>query len=183
MVGPIGVKKPGALPPDLQEFLQDTGGHGFIIVSFGSYVEKIIPKEKIDMMAAAFAKLKQKVLWRQKGRVSYTYRGLLCATLYQTNYCWCSDVIWTTLIFSRSVCNFKGILTSNGRTCQHWNLFFVFVLFFFFFIKIVKQRRPPPLPLWYYSCWLGAEYLKSRCWCNRFWIPGTAITLSPLLLR
>ena len=23
------------------------------------------------------------------------------------------------LIFSRSVCNFKGILTSNGRTCQH----------------------------------------------------------------
>ena len=75
MVGPIGVKKPGALPPDLQEFLQDTGGHGFIIVSFGSYVEKIIPKEKIDMMAAAFAKLKQKVLWRQKGS------GLLCATL------------------------------------------------------------------------------------------------------
>ena len=81
MVGPIGVKKPGALPPDLQEFLQDTGGHGFIIVSFGSYVEKIIPNEKIDMMAAAFAKLKQKVLWRQKGS------GLLCATLYQTNYC------------------------------------------------------------------------------------------------
>ena len=35
MVGPIGVKKPGVLPPDLQEFLQDTGGHGFIIVSFG----------------------------------------------------------------------------------------------------------------------------------------------------
>ena len=87
MVGPIGVKKPGALPPDLQEFLQDTGGHGFIIVSFGSYVEKIIPKETIDMMAAAFAKLKQKVLWRQKGSISYIYRGLLCATLYQTNYC------------------------------------------------------------------------------------------------
>ena len=87
MVGPIAVKKPGVLPPDLQEFLQDTGGHGFIIVSFGSYVEKIIPKEKIDMMAAAFAKLKQKVLWRQKGSISYIYRGLLCATLYQTNYC------------------------------------------------------------------------------------------------
>ena len=37
-------------------------------------------------------------------------------------------------------------LTSNGITCQHWNLFFVFVLFCFFFIKIVKQRRPPPPP-------------------------------------
>ena len=33
-------------------------------------MEKIIPKEKIDMMAAAFAKLKQKVLWRQRGSVS-----------------------------------------------------------------------------------------------------------------
>ena len=79
MVGPIGVKKPGVLPPDLQQFLQDTGGHGFIIVSFGSYVEKIIPKEKIDMMAAAFAKLKQKVLWRQKGS------GLLSVQRFSRN--------------------------------------------------------------------------------------------------
>ena len=66
MVGPIGVKKPRPLPLDLLEFINDAGEHGFIIVSFGSYVEKIVPKEKIDMMAAAFAKLKQKVLWRHK---------------------------------------------------------------------------------------------------------------------
>lgn len=159
MVGPIGVKKPGVLPPDLQEFLQDTGGHGFIIVSFGSYVEKIIPKERIDMMAAAFAKLKQKVLWRQKGSISYIYRGLLCATLYQTNYCWCSDVIF----------NFKR---KNMSTLK-----------FVFCYKNRQTALSPPLPLWYYSYWLGAEYLKSRCWCNRFWIPSTAITVSPLLLR
>ena len=68
-MGPIGVKKPKALPPDLQEFFDGAGGDGFIIVSFGSYVEKIIAKEKVDMMATAFAKLKQKVLWRLKGKL------------------------------------------------------------------------------------------------------------------
>lgn len=69
MVGPIGVKKPKSLPPDLQKFIDSAGGDGFIIVSFGSYVEKVIAKEKIDMMAIAFAKLKQKVLWRLKGKL------------------------------------------------------------------------------------------------------------------
>ena len=72
MVGPIGVKKPGPLPADLQEFLNNTGGYGFIIVSFGSYVEKIIAKDKIDMMATAFSKLRQKVLWRHKGKFKIT---------------------------------------------------------------------------------------------------------------
>lgn len=70
MVGPIGVKKPKSLPPDLQKFIDSAGGDGFIIVSFGSYVEKVIAKEKIDMMATAFAKLKQKVLWRLKGKLT-----------------------------------------------------------------------------------------------------------------
>jgi len=96
MVGPIGVKKPGALPPDLQEFLQDTGGHGFIIVSFGSYVEKIIPKEKIDMMAAAFAKLKQKVLWRQKGSgLQFLCNALASALLHfrdMFNTCYLNNI-------------------------------------------------------------------------------------------
>ena len=57
MVGPIGVKKPGALPPDLQEFLQDTGGHGFIIVSFGSYVEKNHPQRKDWHDGCSFCKV------------------------------------------------------------------------------------------------------------------------------
>ena len=71
MVGPIGVKKPRPLPSDLQEVVNDTGGHGFIIVSFGSYVEKIINKEKIDILATAFTKLKQKVLWKHKGKLRF----------------------------------------------------------------------------------------------------------------
>ena len=62
MVGPITVQpKPSPLPPDLIDFINSAGGNGFIIVSFGSYVQTIISKEKIDIMASAFGKLKQNV--------------------------------------------------------------------------------------------------------------------------
>ena len=68
MVGPLTVKKPKPLPPDFEEFISDSGRHGFIVVSFGSYVELVLNKEKLDMLATAFGKLKQRVLWRLKGR-------------------------------------------------------------------------------------------------------------------
>ena len=34
MVGPPNVKDPKPLPPDLEEFVSNSGGHGFIIISF-----------------------------------------------------------------------------------------------------------------------------------------------------
>ena len=68
MVGPLNVKKVAKpLPPDLEEFVSNTGGHGFIIVSFGSNVASILPKTVVDMLATAFGKLKQRVVWRLKG--------------------------------------------------------------------------------------------------------------------
>ena len=67
MVGPITVEKPRQLPPDLEKFVNDSGGYGFIMASFGSYVESVLHKDKLDMLATAFGKLKQKVLWRLKG--------------------------------------------------------------------------------------------------------------------
>ena len=68
MVGPITVQpKPNPLPSDLVDFINSAGGNGFIIVSFGSYVQTVISKAKIDIMAAAFGKLKQKVIWKLKG--------------------------------------------------------------------------------------------------------------------
>ena len=67
MVGPITVQKPGKLPPDFEEFVSNSGGHGFIMVSFGSYVESVLDKDKLNMLATAFGKLRQKVLWRLKG--------------------------------------------------------------------------------------------------------------------
>lgn len=71
MVGPITVQpKASPLPPDLIDFINSAGGNGFIIVSFGSYVQTIISKEKIDIMASAFGKLKQNVIWKLKGNRS-----------------------------------------------------------------------------------------------------------------
>ncbi|KAL9975928.1 hypothetical protein ACROYT_G013148 [Oculina patagonica] len=70
MVGPLKVKdaaKP--LPPDLDKFVSNSGGHGFIIVSFGSNVASILPKPVVDMLATAFGKLKQRVVWRLKGYI------------------------------------------------------------------------------------------------------------------
>ena len=68
MVGPITVQpKPNPLSPDFIDFINNAGGNGFIIVSFGSYVQTVISKAKIDIMASAFGKLKQKVIWKLKG--------------------------------------------------------------------------------------------------------------------
>lgn len=68
MVGPLNVKKAvKPLPPDLEKFVSNTGGHGFIIVSFGSNVASILPKTVVNMLTTAFGKLKQRVVWRLKG--------------------------------------------------------------------------------------------------------------------
>ncbi len=67
MVGPISAQaEPSPLPPDLVDFINSAGGNGFVIASFGSYVETVISKEKIDVLATAFGKLKQKVIWKLK---------------------------------------------------------------------------------------------------------------------
>ena len=67
MVGPLNVKEGKPLPPDLEEFVNDSGGHGFIIVSFGSNLASILPRTVVDTLATAFGKLKQRVVWRLKG--------------------------------------------------------------------------------------------------------------------
>ena len=70
MIGPLNVKdtvKP--LPRDLEEFVSNSKGHGFIIVFFGSNVASILPREIVDMLATAFGKLKQLVVWRLTGNL------------------------------------------------------------------------------------------------------------------
>ena len=70
MVGPLSVRDTDgrALPPDLEEFISNSGGHGFVIVSFGSNLASVLPRSVVDMLAIAFGKLKQRVLWRLKGK-------------------------------------------------------------------------------------------------------------------
>ena len=66
MVGPLNVGDARPLSPDLEEFVSNSGGHGFIIVSFGSNVA-VLRQSVIDMLATAFGKIKQRVVWRLKG--------------------------------------------------------------------------------------------------------------------
>ena len=69
-MGPIAVKpEPDPLPPDLADFINDSGGQGFIIASFGSYAKMTISNRTIDVLAAAFGKLKQKIIWKHKGNL------------------------------------------------------------------------------------------------------------------
>ena len=67
MVGQLNVKDAKPLPPDLEEFASSSGGHGFIIVSFGLNLASALSRPLVDMLATAFGKLKQRVVWRLKG--------------------------------------------------------------------------------------------------------------------
>ena len=81
MVGPLNAKDSQPLPHELEAFVNNSD-HGFIIVSFGSNVG-FLAKEKVDMMAVAFGKLKQKVVWRLKGKHRYSKLRLQCQLFQQ----------------------------------------------------------------------------------------------------
>eukprot|EP00058_Branchiostoma_floridae_P009207 XP_002594695.1 hypothetical protein BRAFLDRAFT_116017 [Branchiostoma floridae] len=54
------------LSEDLERFMQSSGDAGVVIVTFGSMIAAM-PAETADMLAAAFARLPQKVVWRYAG--------------------------------------------------------------------------------------------------------------------
>eukprot|EP00058_Branchiostoma_floridae_P009835 XP_002595323.1 hypothetical protein BRAFLDRAFT_87560 [Branchiostoma floridae] len=62
-VGGLTVRAGVPLSEDLEDFMQSSGNDGVIVVSFGSIV-KTMSKEKREMFAAVFARLRQKVVWR-----------------------------------------------------------------------------------------------------------------------
>jgi hypothetical protein len=57
--------------------IDSSGDDGAIIVSFGSNVASILEKDKVDIMAEAFGRLKQKVIWRLKGMRTYSQQIIL----------------------------------------------------------------------------------------------------------
>ncbi|KAL0968686.1 hypothetical protein UPYG_G00270200 [Umbra pygmaea] len=59
-------KPPKPLPQDLEDFLQSSGEHGVVMMSLGTLVSKL-PEDIADEIAAAFAQLPQKVIWRYTG--------------------------------------------------------------------------------------------------------------------
>ncbi|RVE74691.1 hypothetical protein OJAV_G00025410 [Oryzias javanicus] len=65
-VGGFQCKPAKPLPYHLEEFVQSSGEHGFIIMSLGTLIADL-PADLSEEIAAAFAELPQKVIWRHKG--------------------------------------------------------------------------------------------------------------------
>ncbi|XP_022597517.1 UDP-glucuronosyltransferase 2C1-like [Seriola dumerili] len=65
-MGGFQCKPSEPLPGDLEEFVQSSGEQGVIIMSLGTFVSEL-PADMANEIAAAFAKLPQKVIWRYKG--------------------------------------------------------------------------------------------------------------------
>ncbi|XP_042343848.1 UDP-glucuronosyltransferase 2B1-like [Plectropomus leopardus] len=66
-MGGFQCKPAKPLPEHLEEFVQSSGEHGVIIMSLGTLIGEL-PRDLADEIAAAFAKLPQKVIWRYKGK-------------------------------------------------------------------------------------------------------------------
>ncbi|KAI1889520.1 hypothetical protein AGOR_G00163720 [Albula goreensis] len=65
-MGGFQCKPAKPLPEDLEEFVQSSGEHGVILMSLGTFISEL-PKDLADEIAAAFAQLPQKVIWRYTG--------------------------------------------------------------------------------------------------------------------
>uniref|UniRef100_A0A674PLD3 UDP-glucuronosyltransferase n=1 Tax=Takifugu rubripes TaxID=31033 RepID=A0A674PLD3_TAKRU len=65
-MGGFQCKPAKPLPEHLEEFVQSSGEHGVIIMSLGTLIAEL-PQDLADQIAAAFAKMPQKVIWRYKG--------------------------------------------------------------------------------------------------------------------
>nr|XP_055030565.1 UDP-glucuronosyltransferase 2C1-like isoform X1 [Misgurnus anguillicaudatus] len=66
-IGGFQCKPAKALPQDLEDFMQTSGDHGVIIMSLGAFVSNL-PDDVSEEIAAAFAQLPQKVIWRYTGK-------------------------------------------------------------------------------------------------------------------
>uniref|UniRef100_A0A3B3DMM2 UDP-glucuronosyltransferase n=1 Tax=Oryzias melastigma TaxID=30732 RepID=A0A3B3DMM2_ORYME len=65
-MGGFQCKPAKPLPDHLEEFVQSSGEHGFIIMSLGTLIADL-PADLAEEIAAAFAELPQKVIWRHRG--------------------------------------------------------------------------------------------------------------------
>ncbi|XP_038147115.1 UDP-glucuronosyltransferase 2C1-like [Cyprinodon tularosa] len=66
-IGGFQCKPSKSLPTDLEEFVQSSGDHGIIVMTLGTLVGDL-PQDISEEIAAAFAQLPQKVIWRYTGQ-------------------------------------------------------------------------------------------------------------------
>ncbi|XP_041635438.1 UDP-glucuronosyltransferase 2A2-like [Cheilinus undulatus] len=65
-IGGFQCKEAKPLPADLEAFMQSSGEHGVVVMSFGTLVSAL-SREVTEAIAAAFAQLPQKVVWKFLG--------------------------------------------------------------------------------------------------------------------
>ncbi|KAM6894881.1 UDP glucuronosyltransferase 5 family, polypeptide G1 [Lycodopsis pacificus] len=65
-IGGFQCKQSHPLPIELEAFMQSSGEHGVVVMSLGTFVSAM-HREAIEAIAAAFAQLPQKVVWRFVG--------------------------------------------------------------------------------------------------------------------
>ncbi|XP_055070843.2 UDP-glucuronosyltransferase 1A5 isoform X2 [Misgurnus anguillicaudatus] len=67
-VGGLDSKKAKPLPQELEEFVNGSGEHGFVVFTLGSMVSQL-PEAKARVFFEAFGQIPQRVLWRYTGPV------------------------------------------------------------------------------------------------------------------
>jgi len=67
VVGPITPAKAAALPSDLEQFMQDSGDDGVVVVSFGGVLSEF-DEAVVANMLMAISRIKQKFIWKIKLR-------------------------------------------------------------------------------------------------------------------
>lgn len=70
-MGPFLPSPAKPLPKEVDEFMQEAGDGGVILVSFGTVLEEV-DEDLLQLMAKAFSKLPQKILWKHKGMSTKT---------------------------------------------------------------------------------------------------------------
>lgn len=65
-IGGFQGKQSKPLPSDLEEFMQSSGEHGVVVMTLGTLLGNLGP-ELSEVVASAFARLPQKVVWRHIG--------------------------------------------------------------------------------------------------------------------
>ncbi|KAJ8255295.1 hypothetical protein GJAV_G00203260, partial [Gymnothorax javanicus] len=66
LIGGINCRERKSLPAELEEFVEESGEHGFVVFTLGSMVSEV-PKELATKFSEVFRQIPQRVLWRHTG--------------------------------------------------------------------------------------------------------------------
>ena len=65
------MKTPSSLPRDLEQFIIGAGDKGIILFSLGTLGDEVLQKHQVEMLAEAFGRLEQRIIWRLNGMLRH----------------------------------------------------------------------------------------------------------------